>query len=83
MVIGGDVPEAVAELVVADMRADRRDKASRPMASPRLPPVVASRLPGAGIAIGAALLPFLELLLPNPQAARGAAPQAAEAAAGA
>lgn len=82
MVIGGDVPEAVAELVVADMRAERLDKASRPMASPRLPPVVASRLPGAGIAIGAALLPFLELLLPNPQAARGAAPQAAEAAAG-
>lgn len=77
IVVGGDLPVEIVDLVIADMARERFDKASRPMASPWMPPILTSQLPAAGITLGAALLPFLEFLLPNPQASREAAPQTA------
>lgn len=77
LVVGGDLPVEIVDLVIADMAKERFDKASRPMASPWMPPILSSQLPAAGITLGAALLPFLEFLLPNPQASREAAPQTA------
>ena len=72
LVVGGDLPADIVDMVIAQMERERLDKASRPMASPWMPPIRSSRLPAAGITTGAALLPFLEFLLPNPQPAREA-----------
>lgn len=81
LVVGGDLPVEIVDLVIADMARERFDKASRPMASPWMPPILPSQLPAAGITLGAALMPFLEFLLPNPQSPREAASQTASVAA--
>jgi len=81
LVVGGDLPVEIVDLVIADMARERLDKASRPMASPWMPPILSSQLPAAGITLGAALIPFLEFLLPNPQSPREVASQMASVAA--
>lgn len=70
LVVGGDLPAGVIDLVIAEMERERDDTVRRPMASPWMPPIVTSVFPGGGIVLGAALLPFLEFVLPNPQAVR-------------
>lgn len=81
LVVGGDLPVEIVDLVIADMARERLDKASRPMASPWMPPILPSQLPAAGITLGAAILPFLEFLLPNPLSPREAVAQMASVAA--
>jgi predicted NBD/HSP70 family sugar kinase len=69
ILIGGDLPRNVVEALIAQLPVERRDTAIRPFATPWIPPVRPASFPGAGIALGAALLPLIELLLPSPMAA--------------
>lgn len=70
LVVGGDLPDEIVDLIIDNMARECLDKAKRLAAPPWMPPIVASHLPAAGICTGAALLPLLEYLLPNPQLPR-------------
>jgi len=68
ILIGGDLPRNVVEALIAQMSVERQDTAIRPVLTPWLSPMQPASFSGAGIAIGAALLPLFHLLLPSPMA---------------
>jgi len=68
ILIGGDLPRNVVEALIAQMSIERTDTAIRPVLTPWLSPMQPTSFSGAGIAIGAALLPLFEQLLPSPMA---------------
>lgn len=68
ILIGGDLPRNVVEALIAQMSVERTDTAIRPVLTPWLSPMQPASFGGAGIAIGAALLPLFEQLLPSPMA---------------
>jgi len=69
ILIGGDLPRNLIEGLIAEMSAVRGDTAIRPFVTPWISPMRPTTFPGASIAVGAALLPFFETLLPSPLAA--------------
>ena len=58
----------IIEAIIAQMAAESGDAGSRPFVPPWMSPIRPASFAGAGIAVGAALLPFFELLLPPPAA---------------
>ena len=68
ILIGGDLPRNVVEALIAQMSIERADTAVRPVLTPWFSPLRPASFSGAGIAIGAALLPLFDLLLPSPMA---------------
>jgi predicted NBD/HSP70 family sugar kinase len=69
ILIGGDLPRNLIEALIAQMSVERRDTAIRPFATPSwMWPIRQASFSSAGIAVGAALLPFFDLLLPSPMA---------------
>ena len=64
IMIGGDLPKPMIERLISDMKAEQIDKAKRLMTSPWMPEITASTFVHGGIAVGAALLPFQQRLLP-------------------
>ena len=66
-VTGGDVPDAACDAVVAEILAAPVATGGRPTTTSWMPPLRRSKLPAAGVALGAALLPVVELLLPDPR----------------
>jgi len=69
ILIGGDLPRNLISALIAQMSVERGDTAIRPFITPWISPIRPATFPGAGIAIGAALLPFFDTLLPSPMAA--------------
>ncbi|MEO8882669.1 MAG: winged helix-turn-helix transcriptional regulator [Devosia sp.] len=69
ILIGGDLPRNVVEALIAQMSVERVDTAVRPVLTPWISPMRPASFAGAGIAVGAALLPLFDLLLPSPMAA--------------
>jgi len=65
-VIGGDLPANLIEALIVEIAVERGDTAVRPFISPWISAIRPATFPGAGIAIGAALLPFFDALLPSP-----------------
>lgn len=68
VLIGGDLPRNVIDALIAQMSVERVDTAVRPVLTPWMPPIRPASFDGAGIAVGAALLPLFHLLLPSPMA---------------
>lgn len=66
IVIGGALDDAVVRRLIDAMQSERADVSRRPVALPWLSPLRPASLPGAGLALGAALVPFLEFHLPKP-----------------
>ena len=66
ILIGGDLPANIVEELIAQVSVERRNTAVRPVVTPWISPIRRTTFPGAGIAIGAALLPFFDQLLPSP-----------------
>jgi predicted NBD/HSP70 family sugar kinase len=67
ILIGGDLPANIVEELIAQVSVERRNTAVRPVVTPWISPIRRTTFPGAGIAIGAALLPFFDQLLPSPK----------------
>ena len=67
IVIGGDLPDAAVDAVVSEILAAPVAIGGRPTTTSWMPPLRRSKLPAAGVALGAALLPVVELLLPDPR----------------
>lgn len=65
VLIGGSLPDHVIDMIIARMMREREKQSAYFVAAPWIPPVNRTSLPGAGIAAGAALQPFLEILLPK------------------
>lgn len=70
IVIGGDLPDAAIDAVVAEILAAPVAIGGRPTTTAWMPPLYRSSLPAAGVAEGAALLPIVEFLLPDPKRLR-------------
>jgi predicted NBD/HSP70 family sugar kinase len=68
ILIGGDLPRNVVDALIAQLSVERGDTTIRPFASPWISPIRPASFSGAGIAVGAALLPLFDLLLPSPVA---------------
>jgi len=68
ILIGGDLPRNIVEALIAQMSVERVDTAVRPVLTPWISPMRPASFAGAGIAVGAALLPLFERLLPSPMA---------------
>ncbi len=66
ILIGGDLPANILEELIAQISVERRNTAVRPVVTPWISPISRTTFTGAGIAIGAALLPFFDQLLPSP-----------------
>jgi predicted NBD/HSP70 family sugar kinase len=66
ILVGGDLPANVIEALIVEIAVERGDTAVRPFISPWISAIRPATFPGAGIAIGAALLPFFDALLPSP-----------------
>jgi predicted NBD/HSP70 family sugar kinase len=66
ILIGGDLPRNVVEALIAQMLIERGDGIVRPHQSPWMSSIRPASFDAAGIALGAALLPFFDLLLPPP-----------------
>jgi predicted NBD/HSP70 family sugar kinase len=66
VLIGGDLPQNIVEELVAQISVERSNTAVRPVVTPWISPIRPTTFAGAGIAIGAALLPFFDQLLPQP-----------------
>jgi predicted NBD/HSP70 family sugar kinase len=66
ILIGGDLPANVIEALIVEIAVERGDTAVRPFISPWISAIRPATFSGAGIAIGAALLPFFDALLPSP-----------------
>jgi len=64
ILIGGDLPRPMIEELIAQMSVERGDTAIRPFITPWISPIRPASFPQAGIALGAAMLPFFDLLLP-------------------
>jgi predicted NBD/HSP70 family sugar kinase len=69
ILIGGDLPRSMIDALIAQMSVERGDTTIRPFATPWISPIRPASFAGGGIAIGAALLPFFDQLLPSPLAA--------------
>jgi predicted NBD/HSP70 family sugar kinase len=66
ILLGGDLPTNLIEALIVEIAVERGDTAVRPFISPWISAIRPATFPGAGIAIGAALLPFFDALLPSP-----------------
>jgi predicted NBD/HSP70 family sugar kinase len=66
ILLGGDVPANLIEALIVEIAVERGDTAVRPFISPWISAIRPATFQGAGIAIGAALLPFFDALLPSP-----------------
>lgn len=66
ILIGGDVPRNVIDALIAQVRIERGDTAIRPYQTPWISTIRPASFAGAGIALGAALLPLFDRLLPSP-----------------
>lgn len=80
IVIGGDLPDAAIDAVVAETLAAPVAIGGRPTTTSWMPPLCRSPLPSAGVALGAALLPVVDSLLPDPKRLRDTPAHAAGAA---
>jgi hypothetical protein len=69
ILIGGDLPRNVVEALIHQLSIERRDTSIRPFSTPWISPIRPASFSGAGIAMGAALLPFFDVLLPSPATA--------------
>jgi predicted NBD/HSP70 family sugar kinase len=68
ILIGGDLPRGMIEALIHQMSIERRNTTIRPFITPWISPIRPASFDGGGIAIGAALLPFFDALLPSPSA---------------
>ena len=68
IMIGGDLPRGLIESLIHQLSIERRDTTVRPFLTPWISPMKPASFSGGGIALGAALLPFLDTLLPPPAA---------------
>ncbi len=75
IVIGGDLPDDAIDAVVAEILAAPVAIGGRPTTTSWMPPLCRSSLPAAGVTVGAALLPIVEFLLPDPRRLREAPAQ--------
>ena len=66
ILLGGELPPNLIEALIVEIAVERGDTAVRPFTSPWISAICPATFPGAGIAIGAALLPFFDALLPSP-----------------
>lgn len=66
VLIGGDLPRQINDLLVEHVLKLSEDFASRPFSSPWMPEIRGATFQRSGVAIGAALLPFFNTLLPSP-----------------
>lgn len=64
IMIGGDLPRSVIEALIHQLSVERRDTSKRPFLTPWISPMKPASFSGGGVALGAALLPFLNTLLP-------------------
>ena len=64
IMIGGDLPRGVIEALIHQLSVERRDTSKRPFLTPWISPMKPASFSGGGVALGAALLPFLNTLLP-------------------
>ncbi|EJC71760.1 transcriptional regulator/sugar kinase [Rhizobium leguminosarum bv. trifolii WSM2012] len=69
VMIGGDLPQGVIEALIHQLSIERRDTATRPLLTPWISPMKPTSFSGGGVALGAALLPFLNTLLLPPASA--------------
>ncbi|WDR06944.1 ROK family transcriptional regulator [Devosia rhodophyticola] len=66
IMIGGDLPPHLINALIAQLTVERNDTAIRPFTTPWLSSVQPASFNRGGIALGAALLPFFDRLLPSP-----------------
>jgi predicted NBD/HSP70 family sugar kinase len=66
ILVGGDVPATLIDELIRQLSIERGDTAIRPFITPWMSPIRRTSFAGAGIAVGAALLPFFDVLLPAP-----------------
>lgn len=66
ILIGSDLPRGIIEALIHQMSIERRNTTIRPFITPWISPIRPASFDGGGIAIGAALLPFFDALLPSP-----------------
>jgi predicted NBD/HSP70 family sugar kinase len=64
IMIGSDLPRSTIEALIHQLSVERRDTSKRPFLTPWISPMKPASFSGGGIALGAALLPFLNTLLP-------------------
>lgn len=64
IMIGGDLPRGVFDALIHQLSVERRDTSKRPFLTPWISPIKPASFSGGGVALGAALLPFLNALLP-------------------
>ncbi|ARM92644.1 transcriptional regulator protein (plasmid) [Rhizobium sp. CIAT894] len=69
VMIGSDLPQGVIEALIHQLSVERRDTATRPLLTPWISPMKPASFSGGGVALGAALLPFLNTLLLPPASA--------------
>ncbi|PDS76162.1 ROK family transcriptional regulator [Rhizobium sp. L43] len=69
VMIGGDLPQGVIEALIHQLSIERRDTSTRPLLTPWISPMKPASFSGGGVALGAALLPFLNTLLLPPASA--------------
>lgn len=69
ILIGGDLPRNAIDALIARMAVERGDRTIRPVSTPWISPIRPASFAGGGIAVGAALLPLFDQLLPSPMAA--------------
>ncbi|ANM14957.1 MULTISPECIES: ROK family transcriptional regulator [unclassified Rhizobium] len=69
VMIGGDLPQGVLEALIHQLSIERRDTSTRPIITPWISPMRPASFSGGGVALGAALLPFLNTLLLPPASA--------------
>jgi predicted NBD/HSP70 family sugar kinase len=68
IMIGGRLPRWIVEALINQLSIERLDTNTRPFLTPWISPIKPASFSGGGIALGAALLPFLDTLLPPPVA---------------
>jgi predicted NBD/HSP70 family sugar kinase len=69
VMIGSDLPQGVIEALIHQLSIERRDTSTRPLLTPWISPMKPASFSGGGVALGAALLPFLNTLLLPPASA--------------
>ncbi|MBB3523644.1 ROK family transcriptional regulator [Rhizobium redzepovicii] len=69
VMIGGDLPQGMIEALIHQLSIERRDTSTRPLLTPWISPMKPASFSGGGVALGAALLPFLNTLLLPPASA--------------